>query len=385
MRQNKGEVVNLRNIRAIAGKEIYHLIRDFRSLYLAFAVPLLLILLFGYALSLDVEHIETVVVDQDRTDLSRDFIRRLGASPYFRISAHLPDTAAVTDALDRGEATLALLIPPGWTADLRAERETPVQVILDGSDPNFAGISRAYITSFIESYNRQLLGEFLNRQGMEKIHPPVEARIRVWFNEDLESRNFIIPGIIAIILMIVGAMLTSLVIAREYENGTMETLRSLPISAGELLTGKSIPYFLIGLTDVLIAILMGQVLFGIVMKASFWLMILASSIYLLVALTLGLLISSVTKSQMIANQMAVLITYLPSLLLSNFVFPVINMPEFLQLFSAVVPATYYIEILSGIYLKNLGFAHLWGDFAILTGMFLLLAAANCLVLKREGL
>ena len=291
----------------------------------------------------------------------------------------------VTEALDRGEATLALLIPPGWTTDLRAERETPVQVILDGSDPNFAGISRAYITSFIESYNRQLLGEFLNRQGMEKIHPPVEARIRVWFNEDLESRNFIIPGIIAIILMIVGAMLTSLVIAREYENGTMETLRSLPISAGELLTGKAIPYFLIGLTDVLIAILMGQVLFGIVMKASFWLMILASSIYLLVALTLGLLISSVTKSQMIANQMAVLITYLPSLLLSNFVFPVINMPEFLQLFSAVVPATYYIEILSGIYLKNLGFAHLWGDFAILTGMFLLLAAANCLVLKREGL
>ncbi|MHB8770586.1 MAG: ABC transporter permease [Syntrophales bacterium] len=377
--------MNLRNIRAIAGKEVYHLVRDFRSLYLAFAVPLLLILLFGYALSLDVEHIETVVVDSDRTDLSRDFLRRLGASPYFRIDAHLPDGSAVTEALDRGTARLALLIPPGWTADLRAEREASVQVILDGSDPNFAGISRAYITGFIETYNRELLGEFLNRRGMEKIRPPVEGRIRVWFNEDLESRNFIVPGIIAIILMIVGAMLTSLVIAREYENGTMETLRSLPISAGELLTGKAIPYFLIGLTDVLIAILMGQLLFGIVMKASFWLMILASSLYLLVALTLGLLISSVTKSQMIANQMAVLITYLPSLLLSNFVFPVINMPEFLQLFSAVVPATYYIDILSGIYLRNLGLAYLWGDFAVLTGMFVLLAAANCLVLKREGL
>jgi ABC-2 type transport system permease protein len=377
--------VNLRNIRAIAGKEVYHLIRDFRSLYLAFAVPLLLILLFGYALSLDVEHIETVVVDSEQTDLSRDFIRRLGASPYFQINAHLPDTGAVTQALDRGTARLAVIIPPGWTADLRAERETPVQVILDGSDPNFAGISRAYITSFIESYNRQLLSEFLNLQGMEKIRPPVEGRIRVWFNEDLESRNFIIPGIIAIIIMIVGAMLTSLVIAREYENGTMETLRSLPISAGELLTGKAIPYFLIGLTDVLIAILMGQVLFGIVMKANFWLMILASSIYLLVALTLGLLISSVTKSQMIANQMAVLVTYLPSLLLSNFVFPVINMPEFLQLFSAIIPATYYIKILSGIYLRNLGFAYLWPDFTILAGMFLLLATANCLVLKREGL
>ena len=254
-----------------------------------------------------------------------------------------------------------MIIPPGWTADLRADRETAVQILLDGSDPNFAGISRAYITGFIESYNRKLLAEFLNRQGMEKIRPPVEGRIRVWFNEDLESRNFIVPGIIAIIIMIVGAMLTSLVIAREYENGTMETIRSLPIRAGEFLIGKAIPYFLIGLTDVLIAVLMGQVLFGIVMKASFWLMILASSLYLLVALTLGLLISSVTKSQMVANQMAVLITYLPSLLLSNFVFPVINMPKVLQLITAVVPATYYIDILSGIYLRNLGFAHLWPD------------------------
>ncbi len=377
--------MNLRNIKAIAGKEIYHLIRDFRSLYLAFAVPLLLILLFGYALSLDVEHIETVVVDGERTDLSRDFIRRLGASPYFRITAQLPDSSAVTEALDHGRAMLAIIIPTGWTADLRADRETTIQVILDGSDPNFAGIARAYITSFIETTNRELLGEFLNRQGMEKIRPPVNGQIRVWFNEDLESRNFIVPGIIAIIIMIVGAMLTSLVIAREYENGTMETLRSLPISAGELLTGKAIPYFLIGLTDVLIAILMGQMLFGIVMKASFWLMIFASSIYLLVALTLGLLISSVTKSQMVANQMAVLITYLPSLLLSNFVFPIINMPTFLQTASAIIPATYYINILSGIYLRNLGLVYLWPDLAVLTGMFALLTLLNIIVLKREGL
>jgi len=377
--------VNLRNVRAIARKEIYHLLRDFRSLYLAFAVPLLLILLFGYALSLDVEHIETVVVDQDRTGMSRDFIDRLGSSPYFRITARLPDAAAVTETLDHGRATMAVIIPPGWTADLKADRETTLQVLLDGSDPNFAGISRAYITGFIEGFNRKLLAEFLNRQGMEKIRPPVDGRIRVWFNEDLESRNFIVPGIIAIIIMIVGAMLTSLVIAREYENGTMETLRSLPVRAGELLTGKAIPYFLIGLTDVLVAVLMGQVLFGVVMKASFWLMILASSLYLLVALTLGLLISSVTKSQMAANQTAVLITYLPSLLLSNFVFPVINMPKVLQLVTYIVPATYYIDILSGIYLKDLDFTHLWRDFAILTVMFLALAAANRLVLKREGL
>jgi len=166
-----------------------------------------------------------------------------------------------------------------------------------------------------------------NRQGKEKIKPPVEARIRVWFNEDLESRNFIVPGIIAIIIMIAGAMLTSLVVAREYENGTMETILSLPIQAGEFLTGKAIPYFLIGFADVLVAVFMGQALFGIVMRSNFWLMVLASSLYLLVALSLGLLISIVTKSQLVANILAVLITYLPSLLLSDFVFPVVNMPN----------------------------------------------------------
>jgi len=377
--------VNPRNIQAIATKEIYHLLRDFRSLYLAFAIPLLLILLFGYALSLDVENIKTAVVDQDRTDLSRDFIRRLGAGSYFRISDQLPDVNAVTDALDHGRVTLAVIIPAGWTADLRADRETSVQILLDGSDPNFAGISRSYITAFVEGYNRKLLLDFLDRQGMEKIRPPVEGRIRVWFNEDLESRNFIVPGIIAIIIMIVGAMLTSLVIAREYENGTMETIRSLPIRAGEFLVGKAIPYFLIALIDVLVAVLMGQVLFGIVMKAGFWLMILASSLYILVALTLGLLISSVTKSQMVANQAAVLLTYLPSLLLSNFVFPVINMPKVLQLVTYLVPATYYINILSGIYLRDLGVSHLWPDLLVLTGMFAILAALNVIILKREGL
>ena len=175
--------MNLRNVQAIARKEFYHLIRDFRSLYLAFALPLLLILLFGYALSLDVDHIETVVVDEEQTELSRDFFRRLEASPYFRIVAHLPGTAAVTEELDQGRAMMAVIIPAGWTAGILADRETALQVILDGSDPNFAGIARSYITAFIERQNQRLLAQFLNRQGMEPIRPPVEGRVRVWFNE----------------------------------------------------------------------------------------------------------------------------------------------------------------------------------------------------------
>jgi len=376
--------MQLRNVTAVARKEIYHLVRDFRSLFLAFAIPITLILLFGYALSLDVDNIKTVVVDQDRTDLSRDFIRELEASPYFTISARLSDTRAVTEYLDHSLATLAIVIPPKWTEKIRADREAPTQVLLDGSDPNFAGITRGYITAFIDRYNRKALIEFLNRQGMEKIKPPIEGRIRVWFNEDLESRNFIIPGIVAIIIMIVGAMMTSLVIAREYENGTMETIRSLPVSGHEFLIGKAIPYFFIAMTDVLIAVLMGQILFGVVMKAGFWLMILASSLYIFVALTLGLLISVVTKSQLVANQAAVLITYLPSLLLSNFVFPVVNMPKGLQLLTCIVPATYYIEILNGIYLKNLTLAQMWPAFFVLTGMFVFLGFLNLMFMKKEG-
>lgn len=369
-------------IQAIARKEFCHLIRDFRSLYLAFFIPLLLIILFGYALSLDVENIDVVVVDHDKTELSRDLINKLDASSYFNVSRHLPDSMTVTRYLDHGWTTMAVIIPPGWTEDINAGREVPLQVLLDGSDPNNAGLSRGYITAFIAEYNQHCLLDFLNGKGTEQIKQPVEGRIRVWFNEDLESRNFIVPGIIAIIIMIVGALLTSLVIAREYENGTMETLRTLPIRVEEFLIGKAIPYFFIGLIDVLIAVFMGQVLFGVVIKSSFWLMVLASCIYLLVALSLGLFISVVTKSQLVANQMAMLTTYLPSLLLSNFVFPVINMPKVFQVVTFIVPATYFIDILNGLYLRNLGFKHLWSSYLILVIMFIVLSVMNLVRLKK---
>jgi ABC-2 type transport system permease protein len=377
--------MTLRRIQAIARKEYYHLIRDFRSLYLAFIIPLLLILLFGYALSLDVEHVPTAVVDHDRTPESRDFILRLDASVYFDVVARPPSAAALTELLDRNRVILGVVIPPGWGAGLSADRDAPLQVLIDGSDPNTAGNTRAFITAFIARANEKNLLDYLNRQGREPVRPPVEGRFRVWFNEDLESRNFIVPGIIAVIIMIVGALLTSLVIAREYENGTMETIRSLPVRAGEFFLGKAIPYFFITLIDVLVAILMGQVLFGIVMKSSFWLMILASTVYILVALGTGLLISVKTRSQLVANQLAVLVTYLPSLLLSDFVFPQQNMPPVLQAVSKLVPATYYIDILNGLYLRSLSFGQLWPSFLMLALMAALIGALNIRALQREGL
>ncbi len=377
--------MNFVRLKAIIRKEIYHLLRDYQSLYLAFAIPLILIILFGYALSLDVDKVETVVVDYYKSALSRDFIRKMDASPYFHLAGYLDRAADAVSFLDRDAAKVAIIIGPDFMKNLQADREAQLQILIEGSDPNFAGIIRGYLTVFTEQYNQKILFDFLNRQGMTTIKPPVDGRIRIWFNEDLESRNFIIPGIIAIIIMIVGALLTSLIIAREYENGTMETLKSLPVKAGELLLGKAIPYFFIGLTDVLIAMLLGQLLFGVVMKGNFLLMMLATALYLFVALALGLLISTATKSQLVANQMAVIITYLPSVLLSNFVFPIVNMPKVLQMITYIVPARYYIDILGGVYLRDTGIAYLWPSMAVLAFLAVLLTFFNYLLLKKEGL
>lgn len=359
---------------AVARKEVYHLIRDFRSLYLAFIIPLLLILLFGYALSLGVKNIPMIVVDHDQTGMSRDLIDRMNALPYFNLLGYARSHREAIRQIDLNTATVGVIIPAGFTRTIQADRNAAIQVIIDGSDPNTAGLTRSYFAGFIAEYNQGRLNAFLNRSGRGSIRAPVEGRIRVWFNEDLESRNFIMPGIIAIIIiiMIVGAMLTSLVVAREHKNGTLETVRSLPISGIEFLLGKAIPYFFIGLVDVLVAVLMCRVIFGVIMKSSLWLMVLAASVYMGVALALGLLISTLTKSQLAANQMAILITYLPSLLLSDFVFPIVNMPPVLQKITFIVPAKYFINILRGVYLRSLNLGELWADYGVLFFMLLIL-------------
>jgi ABC-2 type transport system permease protein len=377
--------MNIINIKAIARKEYYHLIRDFRSMYLAFFIPLFLIFMFGYALSLDVEDVRIVVVDHDRTFLSRDLVHRLDASAYFDVIAQPPDRASAIRYIDDGSATFAVIIPPGLTTDLSADRESAIQLLLDGTDSNFAGISSGYISAFIEEYNSQLMVDFINRKGIREMKMPVDARIRVWFNEDMESRSFIVPSIIALIIMIVGVILTSLVIAREYENGTMETILSLPVRADDFFIGKAIPYFFIGIVDTLVAVLMGQILFGVVIKGNFLLMVLASTLYLWVALSLGLMLSVTVKSQLVANQMAILVSWLPSVLLSDFVFPIDNMPFVLRIISYIVPARYFIDILNGLYLRNLGFSYLWFDFLALAVMSVILANLAFGKLRKEGL
>jgi len=377
--------VKMAVVRAVARKEFLHLVRDIRSLVLAFLFPLLLIMLFGYALSLDVNDVPLVVVDHDHTPASRDLVRSLDASLYFRVIDRLERTSDAARYLDRAAAVMAVIVPPGFASRIASGRSSPLQVIIDGSDPNVASIARGYLSSFVEGRNSRLLLDYLSRNNMEPVVAPVEPRVRVWFNEDLESTRFIVPGIIAIIIMIAGAMLTSLVIAREFENGTMETVKSLPISAGEFLAGKAVFYFMIALVDVLVAILLGQVLFGAVMKGGFLFMIAASSLYIMVALSLGLFISAAVKSQLLANQAAILLTYLPSFLLSDFVFPISNLPAPLRALTYIVPARYFMSVLAGIYLRGTGPVELWRDIAVLCAMFVVLTLLCVKILKKEGM
>jgi ABC-2 type transport system permease protein len=380
-----GYKLNFINIKAISRKEFYHLIRDFRSLYMAFLMPLLLILLFGYALSLDVDNLSVVVVDHDRSPLTRDILSKLDASPYFNIIGYSTDVSSAASSLDKGNATLTIVFPPKFTEKIKSGNDSPLQIIMDGADPNYATISRGYIESFIENYNSALLNDYLNRTGMGRLNMPVNGRVRIWFNEELESTNFIMPGIIAIIIMIVGVILTSLVIAREYENGTMETIKSLPIKAEEFFLGKAIPYYFIAFTNVLVSVLMGQMLFGVVIKGSFILMLAASTVYIMVALAMGLFISVAVKSQLVANQIAILTSYLPALMLSDFVFPIENMPFILRRISYIVPARYFIDILNGLYLRNIGLTYLWKDYLVLILMFLVFFILTYKKLKKEGL
>lgn len=372
-------------VAAVARKELTHVARDPRGLALAFAFPLLLIVLFGYALSLDVNDVPFVVVDHDKTRASRELVRSLDASLYFRMVAALESAEDAQNWLDRADCVMALVIPPGYAARLHSDRPSPVQVLIDGSDPNLANITRGYVRSVVSGINRGLLVEFLGRNGREPLREPVDARLRIWFNEDLESSRFIVPGIVAIIIMIAGAMLTSLVIAREFENGTFETLRSLPITAGEFLVGKAVPYFAITLIDVLVAVFAGQVLFGVVMKCSFLFMILVSSLYIFVALALGLFISAAFRSQFLANQAAVLLTYLPSFMLSDFVFPISNLPAPIAAVTYVVPARYFMKVLTGIYLRGTGIDRLWGDLAALAAMLVVLSLGCVRILRKEGM
>ena len=372
-----------RRIWAVARKEGIHIIRDWRSLVMGIAIPILLLILFGYALTLDVDEVPLLVWDQSGTQASRNFMSRFEGSPYFALRRIVQTYAEVERAIDAGEALVALVIPVDFAMDVGSGRTARAQAIVDGSDSNTATIVLGYLETVARTYNQDLAIEQAARSSGRTVTAPLDLRPRVWFNADMESKNYIIPGLIAVIMMVIAAMLTSLTVAREWETGTMEQIISTPLKGPELILGKLLPYFGIGMLDVLIAVLMGEFVFEVPLRGNVALLFSMAAIFLAGALSLGMLISIVTKSQLLASQLAMVVTFLPAFLLSGFMYDISNMPNAIQAITHVVPARYFVSLLKGIYLKGIGLELLMLEAALLAGFGLVVLLAANLLFKKK--
>lgn len=368
---------------AVARKEALHIVRDPRSLIMALAVPLLLLLLFGYALSLDVDRIPTLVYDQDRTPESRELIRQFAGSRYFEILGYENHYEAIERRVDEGRCLLAVVIPRGYSRDLLRGRRTHVQLLLNGEDSNTASIALGYAESLAGDFNRRLRRRFGQKKGGEEFEIPVEALPRVWYNSELKSRNSIVPGLIVVITMMIASLLTSLTIAREWEAGSMEQILSTPLRPHEIVLGKMAAYFGVGLIDMLVAIVFGVLLFGVPLRGAPLLVLFTGCIFLAGALFWGILISAIARSQLLAYQMGMITSFLPAILLSGFLFPVENMPKPIQAVSYIFPSRYFITILRGIFLKGVGMEILWSEAAFLAAFALIVFFAATRRLKPK--
>ena len=351
--------MNLRRVNAIAKKEFIQIWRDPRSLGLALVIPIILIILFGYGLSLDIQNIPMAIWDRDNTKISVEFIRNFRNSAYFKITGYYDNYNAIQHLIDKGDVMMGMVVEKDFSKHLLSNQAGQVQLLLDGSDSNTAQIALGYAKSVVTAYNSRILINAAAKAGNIVNPSPIDLRPRVWFNPDFESKYFIVPGLIAIIMMIIAALLTSLTVAREWERGTMEQLISTPVRAGELIFGKFCPYFVIGMFDLLISVLMGRFLFAVPLRGSVILLFILSGLFLTGSLALGIFISVVAKNQLLASQMAILTSFLPTFLLSGFTYEIFNMPPFVQALTYLIPARYFIVILRGIYLKNIGLETLW--------------------------
>lgn len=357
--------MNLRRLLAVARKESLHIRRDPRSLILAVGIPMLMLLMFGYALTLDVDRVPFVVWDQGHTPASREFTARFAATRYFNFQGTVANYPELERAIDARTAMLALVLPPDFDRRIATGQPAGVQAIVDGSDANTAGLVLGYTQGIASTYNQQLAVEQVRRITGAAPAPALDLRTRVWFNPDLESRNFIVPGIMAVIMGLIAALLTSLTIAREWERGTMEQLISTPVKPAELILGKLLPYSVIGLANMVIAVLMAVWLFDVPLRGSVPLLFAVGMVFVVGTLAQGILISTVAKQQLLASQFAMISTFLPAFLLSSFAFAIANMPIPVQGITYIVPARYFVALVKGIFLRGVGLETLWGDAAFL--------------------
>jgi ABC-2 type transport system permease protein len=370
--------VKAQRLLAVTRKEFLHVLRDPRSLGLGIAIPVVLLLLFGYVLTLDVDRVPLAVRDLSRTPESRELVSRFEGSRYFHVSLRAEGYPEVEAAIDDGTVLAALVIPEDFAARVLSDRPSVVQLLLDASEANTATIALGYAEAVVSGYSADLEVRWAKAKGLQGIRPPLDLRSRVWFNTDLESRNFIVPGLISVIMMIIAALLTSLTVAREWEQGTMEQLIATPVTGPELVLGKLLPYFVIGMVDLCVAVAMGKYLFHVPMRGSLPLLFGTAAVFLVGALSLGMLFSVVARSQLPASQMAMAFTFLPSYLLSGFVFSIDSMPRVVRAVTYLVPSRYFVTVIKGIYLKGVGLATL----AVDTGLLLAFGAAMVLAATR---
>jgi ABC-2 type transport system permease protein len=360
--------MSFRRLRAIARKEVLHVIRDPRSLASAVAIPLTMLLIFGYALSLDVDRIPTIVYNMDLRPESADLVKDFQGSRYFQVIEAVSGYRPIERAMDSRRALLGVVIPADFSSNVLAgDAEAQIQLLLDGSDSNTASIAQGYAEGIVQTYAARLRGDAQSMHAGQIPPVGVSAESRVWYNPDMVSRNFIVPGLIAVIMMIITGNLSSLTIAREWENGTMEQLLSTPVRPSELALGKLAAYFLVGLVDMVICMLVGVYLFDVPFKGSLLFLTISSFVFLFGSLCTGVWVSATFRTQLMAYQMGTLISFLPGFLLSGFIYSISSMPRVIQAIALFVPARYFINISKGVFLKGIGPQILWPDFLLLCG------------------
>ncbi|BAU29389.1 ABC-2 type transport system permease protein [Aneurinibacillus soli] len=366
MSRSHSERFSLLRFKAIVRKEILQIRRDRASMVIAIMMPLMMLLIFGYAVNTDVDHLPTAVWDQAKSKDSRVLLQNFTNTLYFDTVYTVESYKEMQALMDTNKIKVGIVIPADYSYRLDMGQKTSIQVVLDGSDPGAARTALANAQMIVQNRALDLQQDTLAAQGMGKIEPLITAETRVLYNPDMKSRVFNIPALIGLIMQNVTVILTAFSLVREKERGTLEQLMVTPIRSAELIIGKLVPYVFIGLFSFSIVLITGVAWFSVPVKGSILLLILLSLLFLITSLAIGILISTVSKTQMQAMQLS-FATILPAVLLSGFMFPLETMPTVLQLFSAVIPLTYFMDILRGIFLKAVTIQELWHQTAMLAG------------------
>jgi ABC-2 type transport system permease protein len=360
----------MQRLRCLVRKEFQELRMNPRLFRLVVIAPILQLTMLGYAATTDVRDVPVVVADGDRSSASRELVARFDASPNFTVVETVTTVAEIAPMLERGSASLALSIPAGYGESIRGRRSVTVQIVADGTDSNSTNVALGYASSLIGGYAQELAAAAARDRSQEtsaSIEPfePIDARIRVWFNPELESRYFMVPGVLALILLIITSNLAAMAIVREKELGTLEQLNVTPLRRWELIVGKLLPYGLIALIDVLLVVAVAVLWFEVPLRGSFFLLFALSMLYALCTLALGLFISTISDTQQQAMMTATFFFLTPMIYLSGFIFPIENMPAVIQPFTYLIPLRYFLVIVRGIFLKGIGLDLLWPQAAAL--------------------